>query len=119
MAHGVPALSTRAARSRGRGAASQGEAERRTVGDQGTSKAAVEGPMQRGDEAEEHKEHDDDDKESQSGDESSSSSGEPSDDGEPLKPPTRSKGATKKKASKDPDEGKEGTADDIPIPRKT
>ncbi len=55
--------------------------------------------MERGDEAEDHKDQDDDDEEL-------------------SKPPTRSKGATKKKASKDPDKGKEGTADDIPIPRK-
>ncbi len=118
MARSVPAPSTRAVRPQGRGAAPQEEAERQTAGDQGTSEAAVEGPMERGNEAKDHTEHDDDDEESRSGDESSSSSREPSDDGEPLKPPTRSKGATKKKASEDPDEGKEGTADDIPIPRK-
>ncbi len=80
MAHGVRAPLTRAARSQGRGAASQEEAERRTAGDQGTSEAAVEGPMERGDEAEDHKEHDDDDEESQSRDESLSSSREPSED---------------------------------------
>ncbi len=118
MARSVPAPSTRVARSRGRGAASQGEAERRTVGDQGTSKAAVEGPMERGDEAKDHKEQDDDNDESRSGDESSSSSGEPSEDDRQLKPPARSKGATKRKPNKDPDEGKEETADDIPIPCK-
>ncbi len=80
MARGAPALSTRVARSRGRGAASHEEAEGQTAGDQGTREAAVEGPMERGDEAEDHKEQDEDDEESQSRDESSSSSGEPSKD---------------------------------------
>ena len=75
--------------------------------------------MQRGDEAEDHQDHDDDEEESRSGDESSSSSGEASDDDKQAKLPTRSKGASKRKTSEDLDEGKEGTADDIPIPRKT
>ncbi len=118
MALGVPALSTRAARSRGRGAAPQGEAGGRTAGDQGTSVAAMQGPMARGEEHEDHEGQDDDNDKSRSGDESSSSSGDPSDDDKEPKPPARSKGATKKKTSEDMDEGKEGTADDIPIPRK-
>ncbi len=120
MARSVaPAPSTRAARPRGRGSASQGDAEGRTAGDQGTSEAAVHGPMQRGDEDEDHQDHDDDEDKSRSGDESSSSSGEASGDDKQPKPPTMARGATKKKTSEDPDEGKEGTADDIPIPRKT
>ncbi len=65
---------------RGRGAASQEEAEGQTAGDQGTKESAVEGPMERGDEAKDHEEQYDDNDESPSGDESSSSSGEPSKD---------------------------------------
>ncbi len=79
--------------------------------------AAVEGLMERGDEAEDL-ENSMTTMMSQSGNESSSSSGETSKDNKQSKPTTRSKGVMKKKASKNPDKGKEGTADDIPIPRK-
>ncbi len=118
MVRSVPAPLNTVARSRGRGATSQEEAEARTAGDQGTSKAAMEGPMENWDEAEEQDDEEDEDKDSQSGDESSSSSGEPSKDEKQLKPPARSKGAKKTKQNEDPDKGKEGTADDIPIPCK-
>ncbi len=74
MARSVPAPSTRVARPRGRGAASQEKAEGQTARDQGTSKAAVEGPTERGDEPEIQDEEEDNDEESQSGDKSSSSS---------------------------------------------
>ncbi len=116
MARSVPAPSTRAVRPPGRGAAPQEEAERRTAGDQGTSVAAVQGLVMRGDEDKDHEDHDDDNEESQSAEGSSSSSGEPSEDEKQLKPPARSKGATKMKPDEDPDKRKEGTADDIPIP---
>ncbi len=64
MAHSVPAPSTRAARPRGRGAASQEEGEGWTAGDQGINEAAMEGPMERGDKAEEQDEEEDEDEES-------------------------------------------------------
>ncbi len=95
MAQSVPAPSTRVAHSQGRGAASQEEAERQTAGDQVASKAAMEGPMEKGDEAEEQDEEEDNNN-SRSGNKSSSSSGEQSKDKESMKPPTRSKGATKR-----------------------
>ncbi len=68
MARSVPAPSTRVARPQGRGAASQEEAEGWTARDQGTSKAAMEGPAERWDEAEEQEEEEDEDKESGSSD---------------------------------------------------
>ncbi len=110
----MPALLTRVAHPQGRGAASQEEAKGQTARDQGTSKAAMEGPTERGDEPEDQDEEEDKDKESQSGNKSSSSS----EDEQPTKPPARSKGAMKRKPNEDPDEGKEGMADDIPIPHK-
>ncbi len=78
----------------------------------------MEGPTERGDKAEEQDEEEDKDKDSHSSNDSSSSSREQSKDEQPTKPPTRSKGAMKRKPNVDPDKGKEGTADDIPIPCK-
>ncbi len=92
MAHSVPAPPTRVARSWGRGAASQEEAEGQTAKDQGTSKEAMEGPTERGDKAEEQDEEEDEDKDSCCSDNSSNSCGEHSKDKQPTKPPTRSKG---------------------------
>ncbi len=121
MACSVPALSTRAPRSRGRGAAAQGDTEGRPAGDQGTNEAAVEGPEERGDEDhEEGEEEEDEDSCNDDDDSSSSSVGDQSNDDEPeLKnPPTRSEGEGKGKATEDPDEGKIGPADDMHVPRK-
>ncbi len=72
--------------------------------------------MERG--GEKGQEEDQDDDNSGSGNESLSSSREQSEDKEPTKPPAKSQEAKKRKQSKDPDEGKEGTTDDIPIPCK-
>ena len=119
MARNVSALQTGGARTRGRGAARQGEAEGRTVRDQGTDVAAVEGPVRRGEEAE-GQDHDDDDEDSNDDDASSSSDGEGSEaEGEDdRKPPARSQGAQRDKPNEDPDEGREGTADDMHVPRR-
>ncbi len=114
----MPAPLTRVVCSWGRGARTQEEAEGRTAGNQGANEAAVEGPAERGDKADEQKEEADNNEDSPSSNESDSSSGEQSKDEQPTKPPARSKGPTKKKASKNLDKGKEGTADDIPIPCK-
>ncbi len=74
MVRTVPALPTKAVCTRGRGAASQEEAEGRTAGDQGTSKAAVMGPRER-DEDEEQQGNEEDYK-VEDDNRSSSSSGE-------------------------------------------
>ncbi len=78
MARIVPALSTRGACPQGRGAAQQEEAEGWTAGDQGTNKAAVEGPAERGGETEEEEEDKDDESRKGDNDKKSSSGGEES-----------------------------------------
>ncbi len=74
MVRTVPALPTKAVCTRGRGAASQEEAEGWTARDQGTIKAAVIGPRERGEGEEQQQEEEDDEGEDK--DKSSSSSGE-------------------------------------------
>ncbi len=104
MARSVPASSTRAPRSRGRGAVAQGDTERRPAGDQGTNKAAVEGPEEQGDEDhEEGEEEEDEDSRNHDDTSSSSSDADRSNNDEPeLKnPPTRSEGESKRKATEE------------------
>ena len=90
----APAPPTRAVCSQGRGAASQEEVEGRAARDQGTNKAAKEGPREREDQAEGQEEDDEEESPDDDEDDNSSSSGEQESNNEsPAKPPMRSQHA--------------------------